>query len=60
MKKFFKGWLQRQLRYFAGTFVPILLILIFGMLAVTWWPAFAWRSTVAFAALAFAVTFWLI
>jgi len=60
MSNFFKDWLRRQLRYFISTIVPTVLILAFGMLAVTFWPDHAWGSTAIFAVIILAVTFWLV
>ena len=60
MNNYFTQWLRRQGRYFAGTLIPAALIIAFGMLAVTFWPAWAWGSTVAFAAIILGITFWLI
>ncbi|UWS33463.1 hypothetical protein [Erwinia pyrifoliae] len=60
MSDFFKKWLRSQLRYFASTLIPVLLIIGFGMLAVTFWPSFAWSSTAVFVAVVIAITFWVI
>ncbi|MFC0141365.1 hypothetical protein ACFFJN_15420 [Erwinia mallotivora] len=60
MSDFLKRWLRTQLRYFASTLIPIMLILGFGMLAVTFWPTFAWGSTAIFALVVIVVTFWLV
>ncbi len=60
MKKFFKDWLGRQLRYFFTAYVPVIFIIIFGMLVVSYWPDYAWGSTVIFAIAVLAVTFWLV
>ncbi|WP_353614430.1 hypothetical protein [Mangrovibacter phragmitis] len=57
---FLKKWLRWQLRYFASTLIPVGLIILFGMLAVSFWPAFAWGSTAIFAVIVFGVTFWLV
>ncbi|KLF48761.1 hypothetical protein YA35_24955 [Klebsiella aerogenes] len=60
MNNFLKRWLSTQLKYFASTLIPVLLILGFGMLAVTFWPSFAWGSTAIFAIVVIAITFWLV
>ncbi|MEW5288963.1 hypothetical protein ABW286_07175 [Erwinia papayae] len=60
MNDFLRRWLRTQLRYFASTLIPIMLILGFGMLAVNFWPTFAWGSTAIFALVVIAVTFWLV
>lgn len=52
--------LRRQLRYFASTLIPVLLILGFGMLSVTFWPSYAWGTTATFAIVVIAITFWLV
>lgn len=60
MSDFLRKWLRTQLRYFASTLIPVMLILGFGMLAVTFWPQFAWSSTAIFALSVISVTVWLI
>ncbi|WP_416414790.1 hypothetical protein [Pantoea sp. App145] len=60
MSNYFMTWLRRQLRYFASTLIPVLLILGFGMLAVTFWPSYAWGTTATFAIVVIAITFWLV
>jgi hypothetical protein len=60
MSNFFKRWLRSQLRYFASTLIPVMLIIGFGMLAVTFWPSIAWGSTATFAVIVIAITFWLV
>ncbi|PYZ47449.1 hypothetical protein DNK66_16950 [Klebsiella aerogenes] len=60
MNNFLKRWLSTQFKYFASTLIPVLLILGFGMLAVTFWPSFAWGSTAIFAVVVIAITFWLV
>ncbi|EOS95385.1 hypothetical protein LU631_03770 [Erwinia tracheiphila] len=60
MTDFFKKWLRTQVKYFASTLIPVMLILGFGMLAVTFWPPFAWGSTAIFALAVIAVTVWLV
>lgn len=53
MKKFLKD----SLRYFIGfiitTYGAALLILIFAMLAVTYWEEYAWGTTATFAVFVF-------
>jgi hypothetical protein len=60
MSHYFIKWLHRQLRYIAAILIPAALIIGFGMLAVTFWPAFAWSSTAVFAVLVIGLTFWLV
>lgn len=60
MSNFLKRWLRSQLNYFACTVIPVLLIIGFGMLAVTFWPSFAWGSTAIFAVMTFGIVFWLV
>lgn len=60
MINFFKRWLRTQLTYFASTLIPAILIIGFGMLAVNYWPAYAWGSTAIFAVTVIVVTFWLL
>ena len=60
MRDFLKKWLRTQLIYFSSTLIPVVIILGFGMLAVTFWPSFAWGSTAIFALAVFSVTFWLL
>ncbi|MDE1185116.1 MAG: hypothetical protein PW844_01335 [Pantoea sp.] len=48
------------MRYFASTLIPVVLIIGFGMLAVTFWPSIAWGSTATFAVIVIAITFWLV
>lgn len=60
MSNYFVSWLRRQVRYFAATLIPAALIIGFGMLAVTFWPAITWSSTAIFAVLVAGLTFWLV
>ncbi|ARJ42201.1 hypothetical protein B1H58_09355 [Pantoea alhagi] len=60
MSNYFRTWLRRQLRFFASTLIPAVLIIGFGMLAVTFWPSVAWGSTAIFALIVIGLTFWLI
>ncbi|MCX2202531.1 hypothetical protein LDO48_23340 [Pantoea agglomerans] len=60
MSNYFVSWLRRQVRYFVATLIPAALIIVFGMLAVTFWPALAWSSTAIFTVLVAGLTFWLL
>jgi len=46
---FLKKWLRWQLQYFVSIFICAALIIGFGALSGTFWPNYAWGSTVLFA-----------
>lgn len=53
MKAFFKARLRDFVEYIITSYGAALLILIFAMLAVTYWEEYAWGTTATFAVFVF-------
>lgn len=60
MLKFLKSWFKDAIWYALGSYIPLFLILTFGMFAVNYWPDYAWGSTACFALVTLLVVFFLI
>lgn len=60
MKAFLKSWLRDTFWYVLSTTGTILLILSFGIVAVTYWPDYAWENTAAFTFFILATVFFII
>jgi len=48
MRKFFKDRLKDFLWYIGTTYVPVVFIIIFIIVAANYWPEHIWGSTVGF------------
>lgn len=59
MWDFFKQWLKAQASYFFWGYVPWLFVLIFGVIAVTYFRSYALQATGVFILLVFAFVIWL-
>jgi len=56
MKAFLKKWLLQALKDLLAEYIPILLILIFAMIAITYWPGYAFISIAIFAIAVIVIT----
>ena len=60
MMKYLKNGLCGQLRYFACTLIPVVLIVVFTGLAGTYWPDYAWGTTAIFTVIIIIALYWLV
>ncbi len=58
MRKFLKKWLRIEIEYFFWGYVPWLFVLIFGIVAVRYFPDYALQATGVFIILTFAFVIW--
>jgi len=60
MKNFIMEWLRDALWFCLCSFIVIAFTVIFGVASVTWWPEYAWGSTVVFSLITICIVIFII